>query len=68
MNGASASTVSPDVPVLSAPSMSAATRRRMVSPDRLAAILVMAVSILLWIPRHAGPLDLRFDGSVYYIL
>jgi len=49
-------------------STSADTWRRVVSPDRVAAILVIAAAILLWVPRRAGPIDLRFDGSVYYIL
>ena len=34
-------------------------------------LLLLALSIAivgLWIPRWAGPLDLRWDGAVYYIL
>jgi hypothetical protein len=34
-------------------------------------LFLLAVSIVivgLWIPRWAGPLDLRWDGAVYYIL
>jgi hypothetical protein len=38
------------------------------SPDLLAAVLVVALTVLLWLPRHAGPIDLRWDGGVYYIL
>jgi hypothetical protein len=30
-------------------------------------ILVM-VAVFLWLPRLKGPLDLRYDGGVYYIL
>jgi 4-amino-4-deoxy-L-arabinose transferase-like glycosyltransferase len=31
-------------------------------------LLVLALSILVWVPRLHGPIDLRWDGSVYYIL
>ena len=34
-------------------------------------LLILALSIVivgLWIPRWAGPLDLRWDGAVYYVL
>jgi hypothetical protein len=34
-------------------------------------LLLLALSIVivgLWIPRWAGPVDLRWDGAVYYIL
>jgi 4-amino-4-deoxy-L-arabinose transferase-like glycosyltransferase len=31
-------------------------------------LLVLALSILVWVPRLRGPIDLRWDGSVYYIL
>src|SRR5262245_34127869 len=34
-------------------------------------VLLLALSIAivcLWIPRWAGPLDLRWDGAVYYVL
>jgi hypothetical protein len=30
--------------------------------------VVLAVAILLWTPRFAGPIDLRWDGAVHYIL
>lgn len=62
MNAASAT-----IPTRSS-STSADTWRGVVSPDRVAAILVIALAVVLWIPRHAGPIDLRFDGSVYYTL
>lgn len=29
---------------------------------------VVALAILLWLPRMSGPIDLRWDGSVYYLL
>ena len=28
----------------------------------------LAVAILLWTPRFAGPIDSRWDGAVHYIL
>lgn len=31
-------------------------------------LLLLALSILVWAPRLHGPIDLRWDGSVYYIL
>jgi len=34
----------------------------------LATALVVGTAVLLWVPRYAGPLDLRWDGGVYYIL
>jgi hypothetical protein len=30
--------------------------------------VVLALVILLWAPRLSGPIDLRWDGGVYYIL
>ena len=38
-----------------------------VADVRNAAIL-LAVAIALWVPRLTGPIDLRYDGGVYYIL
>src|SRR6516162_3631276 len=40
-------------------------------PGRRAAvywIIVVTVAVILWIPRLSGPIDLRWDGSVYYVL
>lgn len=31
-------------------------------------LLVLGAAVLLWAPRYAGPIDLRWDGGVYYIL
>jgi hypothetical protein len=39
--------------------------------QRLSAVhlsVLIFLSIALWIPRLQGPLDLRYDGGVYYIL
>lgn len=30
--------------------------------------VVIAVALLLWVPRFSGPIDLRWDASVYYVL
>ena len=30
--------------------------------------MVVAIAILLWIPRLSGPIDLRWDAGVYYLL
>src|SRR5262245_41801643 len=30
--------------------------------------VVVAIALLLWISRLSGPLDLRWDGGVYYLL
>lgn len=29
---------------------------------------MVAIALALWVPRFAGPLDLRYDAGVYYIL
>lgn len=36
--------------------------------DLLLLLLLSIVIVGLWIPRWAGPLDLRWDGAVYYVL
>ena len=36
--------------------------------EALAALAVVLVSLVLWLPRQAGPIDLRWDGGVYYLL
>jgi hypothetical protein len=30
--------------------------------------VVVAIALLLWAPRLTGPIDLRWDGGVYYVL
>jgi hypothetical protein len=30
--------------------------------------VVLAIAVLLWAPRLSGPIDLRWDGGVYYVL
>jgi hypothetical protein len=51
----------------------AATRRAGVPIGKFftrywAEAVVAVISILLWAPRLSGPIDLRWDGSVYYML
>nr|MBA2301062.1 hypothetical protein [Acidobacteriota bacterium] len=63
-HGASAAaTARPAGDAAPAPGTAAARRA-----DALAIILVVAVAIVMWLPRRAGPIDLRWDGAVYYIL
>src|ERR1043166_8103715 len=31
-------------------------------------IVVLAVALILWTPRLSGPIDLRWDAGVYYVL
>ena len=31
-------------------------------------LTVLVLAIVLWLPRLTGPIDLRWDGGVYYIL
>lgn len=40
----------------------------LVKPDVVAAGILAAMIIAIWAPRMAGPLDLRWDGGVYYVL
>lgn len=30
--------------------------------------VVLAIALLVWLPRLSGPIDLRYDGGVYYLL
>src|SRR5438132_8726577 len=32
------------------------------------ALLLSALVVATWLPRMHGPIDLRWDGSVYYVL
>jgi hypothetical protein len=36
--------------------------------DGLLLLVLSVASVALWVPRWAGPLDLRWDGAVYYVL
>ena len=37
-------------------------------PDVLCVLVVLLVTVALWLPRLAGPIDPRSDGGVYYVL
>ena len=45
-------------------SMSVPARYR----NAVAVSVLVLVSILLWTPRLRGPVDLRYDAGVYYVL
>jgi hypothetical protein len=36
--------------------------------DRLGLGTIVALALLLWLPRLSGPIDLRYDAGVYYLL
>jgi hypothetical protein len=36
--------------------------------DAFATLLVVCIAALVWLPRRSGPIDMRWDGAVYYIL
>jgi len=42
--------------------------RRWETADRRYAQILVLVALALWLPRLRGPLDLRYDAGVYYIL
>src|SRR2546423_11190207 len=31
-------------------------------------VIVVAIALIVWLPRLSGPIDLRWDGGVYYLL
>jgi hypothetical protein len=48
--------------------VSDATPTRWIAADRRYAVIVALIAVALWLPRLRGPLDLRYDAGVYYIL
>lgn len=36
--------------------------------EKFALVALLVLIVLIWLPRFNGPLDLRWDGGVYYIL
>ncbi len=42
--------------------------RSWAAADRWALTALLAIAALLWVPRLRGPLDLRYDAGVYYLL
>jgi hypothetical protein len=53
-------------PLATLPSAALAAFRR--HPRVLPLVVLSLVVAALWVPRRAGPLDLRWDGSAYYVL
>lgn len=47
---------------------SATAGHRLGHQDALALGLVIAVAVAMWLPRWRGPIDMRWDGAVYFIL
>ena len=45
-----------------------ATRRGRAKATALHCLILAAVVAVLWAPRLRGPIDLRFDAGVYYVL
>lgn len=45
-----------------------ALERRARLPDRLSVLFLLALAVLIWLPRLNGPIDLRWDGGAYYVL
>jgi hypothetical protein len=44
------------------------SRRLVHLPDFWAVLLLVGVATAMWAPRLSGPIDLRYDAGVYYIL
>src|SRR5215470_15208137 len=36
--------------------------------DAIAALVLVMLALLSWLPRLKGPIDLRWDGGAYYVL
>ena len=36
--------------------------------EKIVLAILLAMAVLIWLPRLEGPIDLRWDGGVYYIL
>src|SRR5436853_567095 len=41
---------------------------RLLKTDLVIVLLLLGIMIATWLPRMNGPIDLRWDGSVYYVL
>ena len=50
------------------PSFDSSRLGRIPRPDRLCAAVLTTLVVALWLPRFHGPIDLRWDAGVYYIL
>lgn len=53
---------------MSGPATGRPVARRWEAADRRYAAVLVLVALALWLPRLRGPLDLRYDAGVYYIL
>jgi hypothetical protein len=50
------------------PAAAAARRRRDMRQDIAAVAVLLVIATVCWLPRLNGPIDLRWDGAVYYTL
>ena len=48
--------------------MAMVPNQKFVTADARNLAIVLAVSILLWLPRCGASIDMRWDGAVYYLL
>ena len=58
-------------PLNSSPSLAdhnPTTRLRQAISRRWDFAVVLGLAIVLWLPRLSGPIDLRYDAGVYYLL
>lgn len=60
--------VSSGRPAADPPRASEAGFAHLVRSEWRAVVVLLGVALLLWLPRLRGPLDLRWDGGVYYVL
>lgn len=51
-----------------APAVPPPSRLRVTTIDWVAGGLVLVLALSLWMPRLFGPIDLRYDAGVYYVL
>lgn len=51
-----------------APAANPSKHRRAFKAEGLIFVTLALLIVALWIPRLRGPIDLRFDGGVYYVL
>src|SRR3954452_5090356 len=57
-----------DKPAAAISEATAAVQRHIVIEPFWSFAFVVALCIVLWIPRLNGPIDLRWDAGVYYVL
>lgn len=54
--------------VQSPPSTRGATRLGNAITPYWGEVIVVAIALIVWLPRLSGPIDLRWDAGVYYVL